>query len=217
MLIITNILLIISINTNNTILNCLYNKNIDIVSKSYWEIVNKPDKYRNDIYRELVKYKKKKIPDKLIYLSTVIKDKRYLNILYNNYKVIKYDCIYSCPIIFSLVIYKCFSNYWSDSFSINDDDFNSTVDYINNFNIENIYEINNIELEKNIDKASIGHTYDERYYSVDWLKDNINTSKYNKQLYYLAVTEYKDASYEYRYNVYQTIYRAEYIKYKLKK
>ncbi len=94
----------------------LSSKSMTEREKAFNVIIAAEKKYRDTVLDELQIFAKKpnKTPDALIYLATFLRDKRYigpLTSLMNNADYSEHHCIYSCPIVFSLVIFSSFTDY----------------------------------------------------------------------------------------------------------
>jgi len=93
----------------------LFSKEIKEQEKAYWYILRNREKFSDKIFQELVKYQNRTdIPDKLIYLATILREERFIKPLVSLIENREYSdrqCIYYCPIVFSLTIYACFSEY----------------------------------------------------------------------------------------------------------
>lgn len=199
----------------------LNSKKLKAVEKAYWKIVKNKEKYFDVIYKELFNCVKKtdhkNIPDKLIYLTAITKDKRYVDLLVKliNDKNYSYDaCIYSCPIIFSLTIYSCFTEYFDINVLTDNTtpvyDLKSNVRYLNNIDFNK--EVNSCVLSDSLIKnylidASLNN-YEARHIAAEVLRQNIKNSTYLYDLYWLVINENYDDC-EYRASIYNAIYMAE--------
>ncbi len=222
--------------TELTLNNFLYSKDIEVAHKSYLHIIKNQNKYKDLIYKNLIKCsrdtKQVNIPDRLIYIATYIKDKDFINPLtdlISNKDYSDNSCIYSCPIVFSLAIYSCFTEYkLSSKFDPKITpvkDLMETIKYINKISLAKESPSKNCRgpgidsLLKSTEKLSFNeiirqagpqnHNYKSRYAAAVVLEATTDDDKYLDDLYWLAITEVKDASCEFRSAIYQAIYRAE--------
>jgi hypothetical protein len=202
--------------------------------KAFDDIIANEKKYRDTVLDELQKFIKKpnKTPDGLIYLAAFLKDKRYIRplaTLINNADYSERHCIYSCPIVFSLVIFDSFTDY---SLPPLDDnltavhDLRSEVERVKHISIEpeeaskyivgpgvdeSLKRMEALPLADVI-KLAGAKTKDanERLIAAIVLQAHVTNDKYLKGLYWLAITDVpNDASAEYRAAIYWAIYRAE--------
>jgi hypothetical protein len=212
----------------------LFSKNADERQQAFNVITSNKDKYRNDILAELQVNTKKpnKTPDALLYIAAIIKDERYidsLSKLINNASYSEEHCIYSCPIVFSLVVFSSFTNYSSP---LLDDkltavhDYRSELDHVNKISLEPeiaykygsgpafdplLKEIEPLPI-KEVIKIAGPTTKDglRRLAAATVLHARTTDDKYLNDLYWLAISNVpNDASGEYRYSIHWAIYKAE--------
>ena len=212
----------------------LYSKNMEVRRMSYRTIIDNADVYRDLVLSELEKYSRnpKNTPDALIYIAAYLKDKRYIGPLVKLVSDKEYSenrCIYSCPIVFSLVIFACFtphqvpegldtsmtavSDLYSDikrvkSISLT---LKNASDYVTGPGIDKqIRFAQKLPDEALLKQAGpnndnkLGRTaaaYLLEYKTID--------STYLDELYWLAISGFQDASTEYLTAIYWAIYRAE--------
>ena len=212
----------------------LYSKEIKKEEEAYWYILRNKEKFSYKIFQELIKYQNRTdVPDKLIYLAAILREERFIKPLVSLIQNREYSdrqCIYDCPIVFSLTIFACFSEY-----SLPKDLFNKRLTAVLDLNSD-IKRVKSISLKK--EKASknikgpdvdalfqayesfsteqlieIAGPYNEDYNSRSVAADILSHSIYNCEhllpLYWLAIKEAYDASDQYRGSIYKAIYRAE--------
>lgn len=197
-------------------------------------IIANDKKYRDTVLDQLQKFIKKpnKTPDALIYLAAFLKDKRYIRplaTLMSNADYSERHCIYSCPIIFSLVIFDSFTDYSLPQ--LNDNlpavhDLRREVERVKHISIEpeaaskyivgpgvdeSLKRMETLPLADVI-KLAGAKTKDanQRIIAATVLQAHVTNDKYLKELYWLAIIDVpNDASAEYRDAVHWAIYRAE--------
>jgi hypothetical protein len=203
-------------------------------------IIADQKKYKDTVLDELQKFAKKpnKTPDALIYLAAFLRDKRYIGplaSLMNSAEYSEHHCIYTCPIVFSLVIFNYFTDYPLPPLDDNltaVHDLRSTVEWVKHISIEpeearkyivgpgvdeSLKRMEALPLADVI-KVAGAKTKDanERLIAAIVLQAHVTNDKYLKELYWLAITDVpNDASHEYRNAIHWAIYRAE--KYRKKK
>jgi len=219
-----------------TLNDFLYSKDMESVHKSYLHIIKNQSNYKDLVYKNLIKYSRKTnqvtIPDRLIYIASYIKDKKYIKPLTDLIKNKDYSynsCVYSCPIVFSLAIYTCFTEYkLSSKFDPEITpvkDLKETIKYINKISLAKespskycqgpgidslLKSTENLSFNEIIRQAGPqNHNYESRFAAGVVLEATTDDDKYLDDLYWLAITEVKDASCEFRNAIYQAIYRAE--------
>lgn len=221
-------------NEKATLNRFLYSKNSHERQQAYNVITSNKDKYRNAVLTELQVYARKpdKTPDALLYLAAFIKDERYiqpLSLLINSGNYSEEHCIYSCPIVFSLVVFASFTDYRSPS--LNDKltavhDYKSEREWVNKISLEPekaskygtgpafdplLQEIEPLPIQDVI-KIAGPTTKDglRRLAAATVLHAHIADDKYLNELYWLAISDVpNDASGEYRYSIHWAIYKAE--------
>lgn len=216
-------------NTETKFSTYLYSTNCKDVEKSYYYIVNHKTAFSDLIYRTLkyhATHKSKYIPDRLIYIATANREERFYNQLIkisNNKQYTFHACIYSCPIVLAISFYICFDGYnlprQLDSIANIGSDIQEKIDYINYHIHDTLIGFPDSTIDENMLEQNIAlagpHTrqVDVRMRAVDYLHDNICTSKYLKQLYWLAIMDINDEANEYRSLIYIAIIRAEIAQY----
>jgi hypothetical protein len=202
--------------------------------KAYLHILQNKKAFSDKLFHEIKKYQTKNtIPNELIYLATIFREERFLKPLINMIENPEYSesaCIYSCPIVFSLTVYECFSK-----FSLPDNlnkkltavsDLFLTIDSTKNISLKRekintsgyspkaktlFAKLENLTIDQLIEKAGPNNpNYLSRTFAALILSYSIDNEKHIKKLYWLAITEIPDdASREYRSAIYRAIYRAE--------
>jgi len=222
----------------------IQSEDLDKKEEAYRIIISHPHEYSDAIYDELHKYTDEEItpqiPDELIYLTTAVRDKKYLEPLTTFIQSRQYSensCIYDCPIVFSLALYECFSESTPiDGLDVNltaVSDLRSDIKYvrekyflkdtplyINHKRMKEIVkETEQLSVEQLIEQANPSNTYYResyyyRYAAAHRLSNTIHDDQHLNDLYWLAITEAMDASAQYRSAIYKAIMRAEYARYK---
>jgi len=214
--------------------NFLYSKDMEVRRMSYRTIIDNGDVYRGLVLSELEKYARnpKKTPDALIYVAAYLKDKRYIGPLVkliNDKEYSEDRCIYTCPIVFSLVIFACFTPYQLP------EGLDTNVTAVRDLysDVKNVKSISLISKDASVyitgpgidrqmrfaqklpDEELLKHAgpnnddHLERTAAAYVLEYKTIESKYLDELYWLAISGFKDASTEYLTAIYWTIYRAE--------
>jgi len=212
----------------------LYSESLNDRQKAFDIIVSSENKYRNIVLRELKKHSTKPAgtPDALIYLAAVIKDQRYiqpLTSLINNVDYSSKHCIYSCPIVFSLVIFGTVMNHslpTLDEKLTAVSDLKSEAKRVRGISIKPekaskymegpavdqlLAQLETLPLADVI-KLAGPHTQNgnKRLAAAVVLQAHVTDAEYLKDLYWLAIAELpNDASGEYRNAIHWAIYRAE--------
>ncbi len=212
----------------------LYPSDIGKVENAYFTIIDQENDFKDIILNELERYIENpdSTPDALIYLAAIIRDERYVPILVNFIENPAYSynqCIYTCPIVFALTIYSCFSPYSLP------DTLNMALSPVKDL-ISEINRVNKISLKS--EKASeyikgpgidsdlkLGESMSteqllilasskndgsiSRLAAAYILEYRTDSDEYLSDLYWLAITGYKDASMEFLSSVHRAIYKAE--------
>ena len=208
--------------------------NLILKENAYRKIVNNSGQYTDLIFGELQRLGSKDttrpVPDSLLYLAMVIKNDRFvepLARLIENQSYSAEACIYDCPIVLALAIYDAFTTSGIPS-NLNDgitavsdlrnlqkhikQKFYLKTDsiYIMNPEMRNVYEqTQKLPIVELLEQARPGKSYVQRMIAAHFLSNNIMDDKHIVDLYWLAITEAKDASAEYRAAIYKAILRAE--------
>jgi hypothetical protein len=218
---------------SKTLYKFLWSKSLKDSHQSYGKIISNPEKYKSAILDRLQYYEDKpdQIPDALIYIATFIRDERYIPYLIKLIENNKYSydrCIYSCPIIFSLTIYSCFTNYSIPELSNELTpvfDLKSEIVKVNNIKLLNEDASDKIkgpgidsllQVYKNLNPLELfdvagpkNNNEISRLAAAYITKFRLFDSKHLSSLYWLIITEMKDASMEYRSSIYWAIYKTE--------
>jgi len=221
-------------NARVTLKRFLYSKNADERHQAFNVITSDKDKYKKAVLTELQSYEKKpnKTPDALLYLAAFIKDQRYiqpLSKLINNDDYSADHCIYSCPIVFSLVALSSFTDYSVSG--LNDRvnavrDFTSEREKVKSISLEpefaNKYatgpgidsllqELETLPVADAIKLAGPENTDGHKRITAAFvLQAHITDDRYIKELYWLAISNLpSDASGEFRDSIHWAIYKAE--------
>lgn len=212
----------------------LYAKNAADRLHAFDVIISNKDNYKKHVLNKLQLFSTKpdKTPDALLYLAAYIKDQRYirpLSTLINNDTYSTDHCIYSCPIVFSLVVFSSFTGYSLPE--LNDTltavyDFKSEREKVKNISIQPEHA-NNYARGPGIDpllremetlpisdviKIAGPKTSDglRRMAAAVILQAHIADDKHLNELYWLAISDLpNDASGEYRDAIHWAIYKAE--------
>jgi len=212
----------------------LYSKSLNEQQKAFNLIVANDSEYRQLVLAELQSYSAKpnEIPDALIYLAAFIKDQRYVQPLVkliNNANYSEDHCIYSCPIVFSLVVFNSFSAYVVPAL---DDKLTAVQDLKSE-----IGRVKDISIKpENASKYATGPGIDKMLHDMETLpisdiikiagpetadgkkrmaaavilQSRTTNDKYLKELYWLAITNLQnDTSGEYRNAIHWAIYKTE--------
>jgi hypothetical protein len=211
----------------------LHSKNINKRYKAFITIVSNDKKYRDIVLTKLLHYQENPdtTPEALIHLAAFLKDQRYilpLTKMINNTKYSENRCIYVCPIIFSLVIFDCFTTFsvteglnenvnavedlkrdikWVKSISLKSE---KASKYVTGPGARPLSEMETLPLAEVL-KLAGPNTKDvhKRMNAAFVLQYGTVNDTYLAELYWLARTYLDDASNEYLNAVYQAIYRAE--------
>ena len=212
----------------------LYSSSVNEQQKAFTLIITGDNKYKDLVLTELEVYlnKPNKTPDALLYLAAYIRDRRYirpLSKLINNDNYSANHCIYSCPIVFSLVVFSSFTEY---SLPVLDDklaavqDLKSEGDRVKHISLELnpvyiyasgpgidqlLHELEALPLSEVIKIAgSQTADGDKRMAAAIVLQARVMDDRYLKELYWLAIKNLpNDASGEYRGAIHWAIYKAE--------
>ena len=229
----------LEISTEIVLHNFLYSKDTEQVENDFLKIINNENNYRNLIFTELKEYLEKpdSTPDALIYLAAYIKDKRYISILTSFIENPEYSfdrCIYTCPIIFALTVYSCFSSY-SLPDTLNKDlvpvqDLISEINRVNKVTLKSEKASDYIQGPGIDSDLKLGESMTteqliilaspkndgsiSRLAAAIILEYRIDSDKYLPNLYWLAITGYRDASMEFLSSIHRAIYKAEIAKLK---
>ena len=213
----------------------LHSKDIRKEEQAYWYILRNKEKFSDKIFQELIKYQNRKdIPDKLIYLATIFREERFIKPLvglFENPKYSEEQCIYCCPIIFSLTIYACFSDYllppdllkkkltsavWDLEFDIKrvkniSLEKESARKYVSGPRSDQILQAyESLTTEQLVELAGpYNEDYDSRFYAAFILSYFVDNDEHILRLYWSAIKEVYGASGQYRGAIYEAIYRAE--------
>jgi hypothetical protein len=224
----------LEINDERTLDKYLSSKKTEVVLKTYLEIIGNPNRYVKLILDKFQYYKDKseETPNSLIYIASYIRDPRflpYLITLIQDTSYSNYSCIYSCPVVFSLTIFSCFTNnrlpHLDNKFTPVYDLY-SEIDHVKNIKlvsekpynwyntgpdmdstfkiIEKLPTTNIINIAGPNNSNSIS-----RYYAACILKCRLIETTYLYELYWLAITEQQDESAQYRFQIYNAIYKTE--------
>lgn len=214
--------------------NFLYSENIHQKIKAFNLIIGDKNKYKNLILDELQKYVEKtdSLPDELIYIAAYIRDKRFIQPLIKLLENLEYSndqCIYSCPIVFALTIYACFSPY-SLPTALNTGlvpvhNLMSEIEGVRKLTLKSEKASSYIKgpgIDSDLKKAESMTTEQliflaspnndgsiSRLAAAFVLSHRINNEENIPDLYWLAISEELDASMEYRFAIYWAIYKVE--------
>ncbi len=212
----------------------LHSSSVSDQQKAFTLIIANDNKYKDLVLTELEVYldKPNKTPDALLYLAAYIRDQRYirpLSKLINNDNYSANHCIYTCPIVFSLVVFSSFTDY---SLPVLNDkltavrDLKSEREMVKNISIELnpaymsasgpgidqlLHELETLPLSEVIKIAGSDITDgDKRTAAAIVLQAHVMDDHYLKELYWLAIKNLpNDASGEYRAAIHWAIYKAE--------
>ena len=212
----------------------LHSSSVNEQRKAFTLIIADNNKYKDLVLTELEVYlnKPNKTPDALLYLAAYIRDRRYirpLSKLINNDNYSANHCIYSCPIVFSLVVFSSFTEY---SLPVLVDklvavqDLKSEGDRVKHISLELnpvyiyasgpgidqlLHEFEALPLSEVIKIAGPETTDgDNRTAAAIVLQARVRDDQYLKELYWLAIKNLtNDASGEYRGAIHWAIYKAE--------
>jgi len=217
----------------------LSSKDIGKRKAAFDEILSGEVLYRDIVLEKLQLSLKKPAatPDSLIYLAAYLKDPRYIDLLaklINNADYSSDRCIYNCPVVFAMTIYRCFAGgelpTGLDSKLTPVKDLERLVKRVQSISVEpestsKIVQGPGIDkLVQDIERQPMsavlriaGPTSKnarERLAAAFVLQAKITDPKYLADLYWLAETGLDDASGEYRGAIYWAIYRVETVKQK---
>lgn len=220
---------------NSSIDTFLISSNLVSKKQAFYEIISNSQRYSGEIKNRLINYKllKRSELHDLIYLSSYVRDCSFQSALVNIIKDTNYsfsDCIYSCAVIFSLAILSKYSNCsklppldssitpFSDLFQIQ-----NRIDKLDLKNEKIGVKYRNEDTNNKVklyftypesllvtlaDPAK--HNYEDCFIAAHALKNTTKTSKYLKELYWLAIMNFEnDASQEYLGSIEWAIFRAE--------
>ena len=217
-----------------TLSQFLYSSSVNERQKAFTVIIANDNKYKDLILTELEFYSNKpdKIRDALLYLAAYIRDRRYvrpLSKLINNDNYSANHCIYTCPIVFSLVIFSSFTDYslpvLNDKLTAVQDlksegervkrisiELNPAYIYASGPGIDQwLHEMESLPLSEVV-KIAGPETVDgdKRMAAAIVLQAHAMDDRYLKELYWLAIENLpNDASGEYRGAIHWAIYKAE--------
>jgi len=206
--------------------------------KAYSEIISHPEKYKDVILEKLENYKDKpeQISKSILYIVAFIRDERYIPYLIKIIENKEYsyeNCIYSCPIIFSLTIYSCFTNYSLPKLNneyVLVSDLYSDIERVQNINLisEDVSEYikgpvidSELNIGKKLNTETLIHLAGQnddgtisRTAAAYILKYRLIDINFLTDLYWLAITEIVDASMQFRSSIYWAIYKTEMLRQK---
>jgi hypothetical protein len=170
--------------------------------------------------------------NRAVYIAALVRDPSFPPILVKHLgreAVEEGECIYSCPIVFTLTIYASFGD-WKPPANLDPNlttvgDLRAEIKMVSNISLKvgNIRDVvqsdfaeeHRKEMQKQNEEELIrlagpsNRSYDLRLLAAEWLQTSVTSSKNRVELYLLAINEVRDASEEYRSAVYAAIYRAE--------
>jgi hypothetical protein len=217
----------------------LYSRDINVKQRSYRTIIENQKDFSIPILKELEKYTQdqtisKNVPNELIYIASLIRDKSYLPSLIKIIQFNEYSedsCVYNCPIVFALTLFECFSDF---SVPANLDVKNTPIsDLYNGIKYakkKSYLTDEKIRIASQSMKILYGKTlnlttqqliqqagpqtkdYISRLVAVNVLANSIDSDRYMMDLYWLAITEANDTSASFRSEIYRAILKAEYYK-----
>ena len=169
--------------------------------------------------------------NRAVYISALVRDPSFPPLLVKNLgnADVLDECEYACPIVFALTIHASFAG-WKvpsnlDSQLTTVTDLRSGIRNVSHLtlkveSLEDVVQGPGVEKHKKelegkteeelIQMASpASKSYESRLFAAFRLETLVTDSRNRVELYLLALNEVRDASEEYRYAVYQAIYRAE--------
>jgi hypothetical protein len=218
---------------SKTLHKFLWSKFHNDTRSAYSEIISEPEKYKDAILDQLKYYESKpnQIPNSLIYIASYVRDKRYIPFLIRLMENEEYtytNCIYSCPIIFSLTIYSCFTDFSIpelnrklseiDHLYLSIESVKNLVlksekasDYIKGPGIDSLLKAGEkLDTPELIQLAGPKNTNGTSRISAAYiLHYRLLSPEYLPELYWLAITELLDASCQFRCSIYEAIYNTE--------
>jgi hypothetical protein len=212
-------------------------KDLGVKRDAFQKIVNSGEIYSDEILTRLIMFSESKIGsidelNTLIYLCAVVKDKRFLDPLWKmltNDEYLVDECIYDCPIIFSLSIYAIATD-WDppeklDDQNIKVDDFYRDYRSLSSLSLQKDHAYNHISgpgideqlkevaklSEEDIIKQAGPQNRDSttRYAAAYELEYSVADDQNLMDLYWLVINELIGASKQYRSAIYRAIFRAE--------
>ena len=212
-------------------------KDLDIKRDAFQNIARNGEMYSDEMLSRLTMYSKSRAGNidelnTLIYLAAVVKDKRFLGPLWEMLLDDEYlvdECLYECPIIFSLSVYAIAAD-WNPPEKLNGpnikvDDFYREYRSLSSLSLrkdhaynhiygpginEQLKQVSNLS-EEDIVKQAGPQNLDSksRYAAAYELEYSVVDDKNLVDLYWLAINETVGASREYRSAIYRAILRAE--------
>jgi len=227
----------VSSSPTDSLILLINSKDLTVKREAFQEIANNGEMYSDEIFSRLTRYSESKTGsieelNTLIYLAAVVKDKRFLGPLWEMLIVDEYlvdECLYECPIIFSLSVYAIATD-WNTPEKLNDpnikvEDFYRIYHSLGSLSLQKDHAYNHLSgpgideqlkqvsklSEENIIKQAGPENRDTRlrYAAVYELGYSIADDKNLMDLYWLAINENVDASGQYRSAIYRAILRAE--------
>jgi hypothetical protein len=216
----------------------LSSDNINVERKAYLEVLKNKKSYSVQIQHKLEAFQKTKDPrinvlNKLLYLAAIIKSEKFVEPLVKMLEDKQYltnECIYDCPIVFTLTVFAISKNWFPPASMANSQntkvsDLLSLTRWIGNLPLRRGYAGDDIQGPGMDDLLKRAHTltetelikqagpentdYDSRYAAACELAYTVIKDTNLWDLYWLAIKEVTDASMEYRNCVYLAILRAE--------
>ena len=223
--------------SNDSLTLLINSKDLVVKREAFQNIAKNGEMYSDEMLSRLTMYSKSRAGNidelnTLIYLAAVVKDKRFLSPLWKMLFDDEYlvdECLYDCPIIFSLSVYTIATD-WNppekqDDQNIKVEDFYRIYHLISSLSLQKNHAYNHVSgpgideqlkqvatlSEEDIIKQAGPHNPDSnsRYAAAYELEYSVVDDKNLVDLYWLAINETVGASREYRSAIYRAILRAE--------